>query len=480
MIGRNSGRRMSPTDSILWRIERDPVLRSTVTAVSILDRPPVWDHYRQRMLEVADRVPWLRQVVVDPPLGIGSPSWVAADDFDIDYHLRRVRLPERCAFDELLDFAAREAMSEFDRARPPWEFTLVEGLDGGAALIQKFHHAATDGVGAIRLAREILDPEREPQHTLKKELTMSDNATEPLSRNRLVSAISAMDQVAHRVAATSIDMAGATLRTGRSPARSVRSAMETLWWGARLMALIPQPLSPVMRSRTTNLGFGAFDIDFDQLHDAAQRANGSLNDAFIAAVLTGMRRYHEGCGQPVANLRMTLPISIRGKDDPFGGNRFVPVRFTVPVVAQDPVTTVTTISRLVQEWRDGPALKLTDNLAAALNVLPTAELTQIFGLMLRNVDFVATNVPGLRAAAYLAGAEVLRQYAFAPPSGAAVNVALLSNVDCCCIGVNMDRGAIRDPQLMMRSLREGFDEVLTLSAAVEPPARSLDQVALRP
>ena len=111
---------------------------------------------------------------------------------------------------------------------------------------------------------------------------------------------------------------------------------------------------------------------------------------------------------------MTLPISVRGKDDPVAGNRFVPVRFTVPVAAQDPATAIATISRMVREWRNGPALKLTDTLAAALNVLPTTELTQVFRSLLRNVDFVATNVPGLRAPAYLAGAKVLRQYAFAP------------------------------------------------------------------
>jgi len=167
-----------------------------------------------------------------------------------------------------------------------------------------------------------------------------------------------------------------------------------------------------------------------------------------------------------------LPISVRGKDDTQGGNRFVPVRFTVPVTAPDPATSVATVSRLVREWRDGPALTLTDTLASALNVLPTAELTQVFRSLLRNVDFVATNVPGLRAPAYLAGAKVLRQYAFAPPSGAAVNVALLSNVDCCCIGVNMDRGAIDDPQLLMRSLREGFEEVLALSAPADRSAHS--------
>ena len=467
------GRRMSPTDSILWRIERDPVLRSTVTAVSILDRMPVWNDYRQRMLDAADRIPWLRQVVVDAPLGIGSPSWVDTEDFDIDYHLRRVRLPHPCAFDELLNFAAREAMAEFDRARPPWEFTLVEGFDGdGAALIQKFHHAATDGVGAIRLAREILDPEREPQRMVKEPSSPRVQAKELRPPNRLESAVSVLDHATRRVAGMWIGMARSTLRTGRSPARTVRSAIETLSWGARLVAPITEPLSPVMRSRTSKLGFGAFDVDFEGLHDAAGRANGSLNDAFIAGVVAGLRRYHDGCGLPVSELRMTLPISVRGKDDALAGNRFVPVRFTVPVTAPDTATSVATISRLVREWRNGPALTLTDTLAAALNVLPTAELTQVFRSLLRNVDFVATNVPGLRAPAYLAGAKVLRQYAFAPPSGAAVNVALLSNVDCCCIGVNMDRGAIDDPQLLMRSLREGFEEVLALSAPADPSAHS--------
>jgi hypothetical protein len=127
--------------------------------------------------------------------------------------------------------------------------------------------------------------------------------------------------------------------------------------------------------------------------------------------------------------------------------------------------TIPAISRLVREWREGPALGLTDALASVLNGLPSPAVTQVFGSMLRNVDFVATNVPGLPVPAYLAGAELLRQYAFAPPSGAALNVALLSHVGHCCIGVNIDRAAIADPDLLVSCLQEGFDEIIVHAVA---------------
>ena len=52
------------------------------------------------------------------------------------------------------------AMQGFDRARPLWEFTAIEGLDGDrSALITKVHHAITDGVGGVKLMMAVLDLE---------------------------------------------------------------------------------------------------------------------------------------------------------------------------------------------------------------------------------------------------------------------------------------------------------------------------------
>lgn len=473
MTGAAGGDRMAPADAILWRMEHDPVLRSTVTSVSRLDRAPDARRFRRRVQEVADRIPRFRQVVSEQPFGLGPPRWRPAPDFDLDYHLRWVRLPGR-SFDDVLQFAAREAMAGFDRARPLWEFTVVEEVDGGAALVERFHHAVTDGLGGMQVALELVDHDRRGRHQ-----GAGTDAPDGAGQDRWTARAGSAPTGGHRPAtvallgagvagATAVPqlVGGAVLAAVRDPLRSLAGLADALRWGARLLAPVSAPLSPVMRGRSTRLAFAAFDVDLRGLHAAARVAGGSLNDAFVASVAGGLRRYHQVKGRPVTSLRITLPMSTRRPGDPLTANRFTPVRFEVPLVPADPTALVPAVASLVRQWRQGPALGMSDALAVVLSALPAPALAGVFGSLLRNVDFVATNVPGLQAPSYLAGARVVRQYAFAPPSGAAVNVAMLSHVDQCCIGVNMDPAAVDRPALLVRSLREGFDEVLALA----PPA----------
>lgn len=470
--------RMRPADSILWRMEEDPVLRSTVTVVALLDRAPEFGRLRRSLLAASARLPHLRQVVAEPPFGLGSPAWAQERDFDIDYHLRRVSLPG-ASFEELLFFAAREAMGGFDRRRPLWEYTVVDKVGEGAALVQKFHHATTDGLGAVRLALELFDAERTGARRLA---TRRETAAIPLAPRPLRQAgaagqlLGGVGAAAGRRARWALRvptlLAGAALAAGRDPLRAGGELASSLLWTARLLAPVTAPLSPVMRARSPNLSFAAFDVDLERLHSAARAAGGSINDAFVAAVLAGLRRYHGAHGAAVPELRMTLPVSTRRPADPLGSNRFVPVRFPVPLGAGDPAASLRAVSSLVRAWREGPALGLSDGLATIINALPTPAVAGLFGLLLRNVDFVATDVPGLTRPVYLAGAELTRQYAFAPPSGAALNVSLLSHVGHGCVGVNMDKAAVTDPGRLVSSLKEGFGEVLALAPAA-PPRRAV-------
>jgi diacylglycerol O-acyltransferase len=221
-----------------------------------------------------------------------------------------------------------------------------------------------------------------------------------------------------------------------------------------------QPMSPIMRDRSLSVSFDTIVAPLDELKAAARKAEGKLNDAFVAAVAGGLQRYHEHHGQPVDALRMTMPINIRTEQTAdLAGNQFAPARFPVPTSIVDPIERMRTIRDLVLVQRGEPALALTEPLAGVLYRLPATVATAVFGSMLRGVDFVTSNVPGVPVPVYLAGARMEAQFPFGPMSGAATNITLLSYLDEVQIGVNTDPAAIPDADVFHACLVEGFDEI---------------------
>src|SRR3954470_4006044 len=120
-------RHMSDEDALMWHIEKDPVLRSTIVAVAVLDQPPDWDRLRARFDRATLLIPRLRQRVLSPPLRIGPPRWTNDAGFDLDFHMRRFRLPPPADQRTLFDVIGPIATASFDRARPLWECTVLEG-----------------------------------------------------------------------------------------------------------------------------------------------------------------------------------------------------------------------------------------------------------------------------------------------------------------------------------------------------------------
>jgi diacylglycerol O-acyltransferase len=116
---------MSDSDALMWNIEKDPILRSTIVAVGILDREPDFDRLRRRLDRASIAIPRLRQRVLTPPFRLGPPRWAHERGFDIDFHVRRVRLSAPADERRLLELVAPIAQSSFDRARPLWELTVV-------------------------------------------------------------------------------------------------------------------------------------------------------------------------------------------------------------------------------------------------------------------------------------------------------------------------------------------------------------------
>ena len=88
-------RRLSGWDFATWRMATDdPVMRSTIIGLLVLEKSPDWDRLKQRYERATRLAPVLRSVVVEGPIGIQSPRIVVDPNFDLSYHMRRFSMPK--------------------------------------------------------------------------------------------------------------------------------------------------------------------------------------------------------------------------------------------------------------------------------------------------------------------------------------------------------------------------------------------------
>ncbi len=454
---------MSGSDALLWTISSDPVMRPTIVAILLLDGRPDWTEVRARVSSLSEAVPRLRSRAVTRAPGRGRPQFVVDETFHLDTHLRRMRLPEHGGLRDVLDMAQTMATSGFDSALPLWEAVLVEGVDAErAALVLKVHHALIDGVGGLAVLAQLFDspaPARlratrqdaAPNHAVVPE---SAPASSPRRPGELPDALRLVDGAV-----------GALTHPFRTLGQLAAIGTSV----ARLMAPAGKPISPIMTGRSFRRHVEVIDLELSGLKRAAKAWGGTVNDVFMTSVVRGLTLYHEQHGVVTPGLRALMPVNVRDEADPKSGNHFVPARFVVPVHT-DVADCMAEVRRIAQEWKHAPGLGMSDVLATALSALPAPVARGLWGSMLLGDDFCITNIPGPPFQASLAGVGVHGIFAVSPPSGAALNISLVSAADRACVTINVDVAAIPDGPKLAACIEDGFAEVC--SARLPDPPRS--------
>jgi WS/DGAT/MGAT family acyltransferase len=388
----------------------------------------------------------------------------------------------------VLDLVEPDATAPFDPERPPWSLTVVEGLSPArAAFVLRFHHAVTDGMGGLHVAARLFDRRRHPKKPNKaKKPDKPDKPAEPVELAGAGGPAADRDGDVRTVRPPSPPLAGLAATAGRSLASTAASAARDPLGAvdrslrlarslARLVGSAPAG-SPLLAGRGIDRHLHVFDVSLPELRAAAKAAGGTVNDALLAAVGGAFRAYHDKHGISAPTMSVTMPIDRRRPGDDPAGNRFAPARFTLPVDEPDTAMRVRIAAAISHAWQDEPALALTDVVAGALNRLPGPVVTRVFGGMLRTIDVDVVDLPGLVERAYLGGARIERMWAFAPPTGAAFSVTLLSHADAACVAVVCDRAAVLDPELLTGYVEAGLDEVVALA---HEPRADRDREAVR-
>lgn len=451
---------LSPVDYLMHRGEAHPATRSAFLGVELLDRTADWSRLREAMDRASRVVIRMRQRVVVPPILVTPPRWVVDPDFDLDYHLRRIALPAPGTLRQLLDLAEVTLASPLDTSRALWEAVYVEGLEGGrAALLSKFSHAITDGLGGIALFEQVYDTEREPAPRpmpplpIPRDLTGTDllrDGLRQLPETALTAGVKLLGRTAGNVG-----------RLIAAPVPTVAQAIGFANSARRVLGPPPTSPSPLLRRRSLVSRTFVLEVPLADLRAAGKAAGGSVNDAYLAALSGGLGRYHEALGVPVGELSLALPVSLRTADDPAAGNRITSVTIAAPAGEPDPAERIRLVREQVIAGRSEPALDVLDRIAPVLTLLPDAALETV-AARVTAADIQASNVPGYGQETFLAGARVDRQYGMGPLPRVAMMAVLISRAGICTVTCRYDTASFAASGELEKSLQLGFDEVIDL------------------
>jgi WS/DGAT/MGAT family acyltransferase len=388
--------------------------------------------------------------------------------------VRRVALPAPGAHRDLLDVVASISAPPLDRSRPLWEFTVVEGLEGDrSALVQRVHHAITDGEGGLRLSLSLVDFEREPEpsvgETMRAELQRDAVAAldaDPVERDSPIDVVrSALGYSAQHTldrARRGVVAGGDLLLHPQRAPQRMFDALHTVESVRRQLLVTDPGHSALLGPRSLGRRYDTFSFSLDDAHATGRALGGSVNDVYVTGVTGALGLYHERMGQPVDDLRMAMAVSTRRPGDATGANQFVPTRIVVPVGPKEPTTRFALVKDRLTHLRHEPAVTVADGMASLAAALPTSVLVGLMRSQTRTVDFATSNLRGSPVDLYIGGARIEASYAMGPRTGCAVNFTVMSYCGSLDVGIHSDPASVTDPDALLECMDESFGTLLAL------------------
>jgi WS/DGAT/MGAT family acyltransferase len=447
--------RLSDAEAVMWAAERDPSLASSFMTVTFLDGDVDHDRFTRRIAGAVAGVDRMRQRVEPGVLGSRS-LWRDDPAFELSNHLHREQLTG--ADDRaLLDHAGEVLSRSFDHTHPLWELTIVEGLSGGrSALLAKFHHTITDGVGGIRLSASFLDvsPDEEPVRAAPAPTV--DEATLGASGG-IAGFLSTLTDAASDAIRTPVALGRVVADTLRSdPIGTVRTTIEQL-------VVTDKARSPIWGGkRSAERHCETYRLSLEDVRSSAKSLGGTINDLFVTAVVGAAAKYHVKRDAAVDEFRVSIPLNTRS-DKSVGGNDFVPARIVLST-APDPRARFDAISAKLNEIKGARDPGLGWALAGLFTSMPSPLIVAVARQQIETVDFACSNVRGAPFPLYVSGARVLSNHPMGPTGGTAANATVMSYEGSLDLGLVTDPAAVDEPELLRDLIAESFDELVTLGA----------------
>jgi WS/DGAT/MGAT family acyltransferase len=375
---------------------------------------------RQRNVER----PW--DLRLEHPEMLANPlqAWVPDESFDIEYHVRRSALSSPGDERELGMLVSRLHGTPLDFHRPPWEAHFIEGLEGGRfAIYFKVHHALVDGYTGMRLlARSLSTDPRD----LSTPLFFAIPPIAPNERARApeheVPTLAALLRVVR-------DQIGVAKDIGRALVNVVRAIRDE---GPKLALPLQAPKSVLNQRISRSRRFATQHVSLERLKHIAARSGGTLNDVVLAICGASLRRFlDEQNALPDKPLVAMVPVNIRPKDDPGGGNAIGAILASMATDLADPRecldAVIASTSRAKAQLQGMSKSSILQYSALVLAPLMLSFIPGTVGRIRPAFNVVVSNVPGPESPLYFRGWRLDEMYPLSIPfHGYGLNITVQS------------------------------------------------------
>jgi|HubBroStandDraft_4_1064222.scaffolds.fasta_scaffold56946_2 diacylglycerol O-acyltransferase len=423
-------RRLSPEGQRILALENETVAGHTCKVIE-LDGPLDVGRLRASVAERLPRAPKLSMRLTEID---GAPWWVPDPQIDIDAQV--VESARSATADEAGFLATVSAIfaQHLDRSRPLWRIDVIPRMPGGgSALVWRIHHALADGLTAMRMAGTVLWDEQPAEGAASRALPGHGRG----SANTLpVRAGSASDSRAASAAggaaaAEHHRLDGLLSAVREAPQPWLRSPFDGHIDGRRAVAFT-----------TTGLG-GLRQV-------AAATDGATVNDAVLAVVAGGLRRWLEAHHGHLGTVRVKVPVSLHsppltpGDAGSEPGNRDSFFCLDLPLGSADPIERMAAIRSATRVRKQGHDAQHLDALMHRLGSTP--RLSRFAGRILahpRSFALNVSNVPGPRRPVRVLTVPVRALYSLAEiGEHHALRVAVVSLAD------SLNFGLVADPTLL--------------------------------
>ena len=423
----------------------------------------------------------MRQRMVRVPFDLDYPYWIEDPDFDLEYHVRHVALPAPGDWRQLCIQAARIFARPLDLTRPPWEFTVVEGLDnvpgvpkGCYAMVTKVHHAAIDGMSGIDLmeAMHTLRADEGPPKTPDTwKAEKVPNPAELLGKSYFNAVTNPLKQL--EVAA----------KAAPGLAKALKGLVAKEFSVSREMLAPKTRFNKVISAHRVVEGRSVPLADIKTIRTAVDGAK--VNDVFLAIVGGALRKYllaHDDL--PEKTLTAMAPISVRSKDEKGDmGNQVAAMVAPLGTHIADPLERLqfchdrTTNSKAMTEAVGARNMTEASKVAPALWMSLGAQLYTRLGLANRGAapmfSTVVTNVPGPPVPIYSTGARLESMFGLlCLTDGMGLGHTVQSYCDEATIAFTACRELMPDPEFYAQCIEDSFTELRDAAKKTATPGRS--------